>query len=178
MISIYQRELRYLTFDRTIAYVCLLFAVSLKFSDAAVNIPFVQYSRAWQLTSKKSFPWMIMLAPKWRHSSIFMSGVTWGMTTVTAMLRLWPWYANASAWLPALADITPPAFCSFNTRANSALNFSLFPPARKYYWDTGCTAVIFHFSIKLHFTTHDIDTVFLSVCPSRCGIKGKGSWFV
>ena len=70
-------------------------------------------------TSKKLFPWTTTLAPNCRQSSSFMSGVMCGMTTVTATPRSRPWWAIASAWLPALADITPPAFsASMRTTAN------------------------------------------------------------
>ena len=37
-------------------------------------------------------------------------GAMIGITTVTGIPRSFPWYANAKAWFPALAAITP-IFC-------------------------------------------------------------------
>jgi hypothetical protein len=49
----------------------------------------------------------MILAPKARQLVTFTSGAHLGMTTVTSMPRSFPWYARASAWLPADAATTP-----------------------------------------------------------------------
>eukprot|EP01137_Pigoraptor_chileana_P027929 Opistho-2@11203 len=62
---------------------------------------------AWSLHWRMCSPNNITSAPNSRHFDTFMRGAFCGMTTVTGTLRVWPWYASASAWLPADAAITP-----------------------------------------------------------------------
>ena len=64
------------------------------------------------LASSRLPPCLLTLAPQFLHWDTFMSGAVSGVTTSTGIPISWPWYARASAWLPADAAITPFFFCS------------------------------------------------------------------
>ena len=64
-------------------------------------------------------------------------GALVGRTTVTGILSCLPWYASATAWLPADAVITPLFFCSWEevrvrrTTSRVAQAHFLLPPLRE-----------------------------------------------
>mmetsp|Transcript_17211 Transcript_17211/g.42356 ORF Transcript_17211/g.42356 Transcript_17211/m.42356 type:complete len:417 (-) Transcript_17211:535-1785(-) len=80
---------------------------------------FSTYVRAASAASAMVSPLRMTRAPSARHLVILVSGAMDGMSTVTGMPSSAPWYASASAWLPAEAATTPRLRCSSSSASRA-----------------------------------------------------------